>query len=290
METATAWNADTFALHVRGASVAAGGCTLLEGLDFSVAAPGIVAIVGPNGAGKSTLLRAMAGLEPIAGGDIVITHAHDAPRDVRALSSSERARTLGLVASDAETPHGMSVREVVGVGRFAHRAWWDWTRSEDDVTRVEIALERVGLERFAERTFDSLSAGERQRAWIALALAQDAPLLLLDEPTSHLDVRHALAVLDVLRRLAREDGRAIAVVLHDLAQAAAVADRIVVLGARTMLAYDRPETAFREGVLERAFGVPFERIRVDGTLRVFPRLHALAGDPIEPRLGGTGVT
>jgi len=253
--------------HVRldRVRLAIGGRTLLEEIDFEAAPGEFVAIVGPNGVGKTTLLRAMAGYLPVAAGSASYESV-----DVRALDQQARARSIALIGDDVETPHGMSVREVVLTGRFAHRAWWDWVTGDADLLATEAALARVALSALADRAFDTLSSGERQRAWLGLPPAQDARTLLLDEPTSHLDARYALEILALLRELAN-DGRAIVAVLHDLNEAAAFADRIAVLGERQLLACDVPQVALEPALLERAFGVAFERFTIDGGTRVLAR-------------------
>jgi iron complex transport system ATP-binding protein len=252
-------------LTLRGVRLAHGARTLLEDLQLEVRPGELIAIVGPNGAGKTTLLRAMGGFFTPSAGEIALDGV-----PVRALSPRERAREISLVAGDGELPLGMTVGELVLTGRYSHRPWWDWTQGESDELAAAAALSRVGLHAFAERPFATLSAGERQRAWIALALAQEARVVLLDEPTSHLDPRYALDVLALLRDVARERTSAV-VILHDLNEAAAVADRIAVLGAGRLLAYATPEGALDPQILERAFGVAFDRIAVGGSIRVLPR-------------------
>jgi ABC-type cobalamin/Fe3+-siderophores transport system ATPase subunit len=252
-------------LALHGVSLAHGARRLLENVQLDVRPGELVAIVGPNGVGKTTLLRAMAGFFSPAAGEIALDGV-----PVRALSPRERAREISLVAGDGELPLGMTVGELVLTGRYSHRPWWDWSSGEPDVQAAGAALARVGLRAFAERPFATLSAGERQRAWIALAIAQEARVVLLDEPTSHLDPRYALDVLALLRGLARERTSAV-VILHDLNEAAAVADRIAVLGAGRLLAYAAPEDALDPEILERAFGVAFDRIAVEGSIRVLPR-------------------
>jgi iron complex transport system ATP-binding protein len=252
-------------VSLRNVRLAIGARTLLEQIDLDATPGEFLAIVGPNGVGKTTLLRAMAGYHPVAAG----TAACDGI-DVRTLDRQTRARSVTLIGDDVETPHGMSVREVVLTGRFAHRAWWDWVTGDADLLATDAALDRVSLAGLAERAFDTLSSGERQRAWLGLALAQNAQTLLLDEPTSHLDARYALEILELLRALAR-DGRAIVAVLHDLNEAAVFADRIAVLGDGQLLTCAPPEIALEPALLERAFGVAFERFVLDGGTRVLAR-------------------
>ncbi len=242
------------------------GRFLLNGVSFEALPGELIAIVGPNGAGKTTLLRAIAGFARPAAGRITFDG-----RDVALMRPPERALVVTLIGSDVEAPVGTTVRETVATGRFARRAWWDWSQPGDDedlvVTR---ALDRVGLGRFAERRFETLSSGEKQRAWLALALAQDAGVVLLDEPTSHLDPRAALEVAGVMRGIAHADTTAL-VVTHDLNEAAAVADRIAVLGDGALLRFAPPGDALDPDILERAYGIAFERITLDGGTRVIPR-------------------
>jgi iron complex transport system ATP-binding protein len=252
-------------VSLRGVCLAAGARILLSDVDLSVRAGEFVAVVGPNGVGKSTLLRSIAGFARPLAGTIEIDGS-----DSGALSAHERAQRISLLGSDGEVPAGLSLREVAVTGRFARRPWWDWTRSDEDLRIAGAALERVDLGTAGERDFASLSSGERQRAWIALALAQEASTLLLDEPTSHLDARYALEILGLLRSLARGSTSVVAV-LHDLNEAAAFADRVALLGEGRVLAYERPERALDPELLGRAYGVTFVRVAIEGEPRVFAR-------------------
>ncbi len=250
------------ALH--GVRVAAGTRTLFENIGFAIAPGEFVAIVGPNGAGKTTLLRTIAGfIEPPAG-EVTIDGA-----PVHRLSARERARSVTLLGSESEMPFGASVRDVVATGRFAHRDWWQWGEDANDRRCVAAALHHVALEDVAERPFETLSSGERQRARLALALAQEAGLVLVDEPTSHLDPRFAHEILSLLRSLAR-GARSVVAVLHDLTQAA-FADRVLVVAHGELLAAAAPRDALEPAILERAYGIAFERFESAGTLTVVPR-------------------
>jgi iron complex transport system ATP-binding protein len=241
------------------------GRPLLDAFDLDVLPGEFVAIVGANGVGKTTLLRAVAGFHPAAAGHVSLDGV-----ELGTLAPHRRAQLVAALGADAEAPSGMTVREVAISGRFARHPWWDWTRGDDDVEAVVAALGRVDLAEKADRAFDTLSSGERQRAWIALALAQGARALLLDEPTSHLDARYALDVLDLLHGIARE-GTTVVAVLHDLNEAAAFADRIAVLGEGRLLAYGAPALVLEPEILRRAYGVEFTRVEIEGQTRVFAR-------------------
>jgi iron complex transport system ATP-binding protein len=221
-------------------------------------------LLGPNGVGKTTLLRAIAGLHSAQAGTILLDGI-----PTTALDSLERARRIGFVTGDEVFLDALSVRDVVSIGRFPHHRWWQWQTSGADAAAVTQALSAVRMEPFEQRLFSTLSAGERQRAWIALGLAQATPILLLDEPTSHLDIRVAHEILDLLRALARA-GKTIVCVLHDLNEAAAYADRIALLGDGKLVAFAEPDELLNDSLLESVYGIAMERVRLpDGRLRVF---------------------
>jgi ABC-type cobalamin/Fe3+-siderophores transport system ATPase subunit len=252
-------------LALRGVRIEVAGRALLDAFDLDILPGEFVAVVGANGVGKTTLLRAVGGIDAPAAGAVSLDGV-----ELGALAPHRRAQLVAALSADPEAPNGMTVREVALSGRFARHPWWDWTRGDDDVEAVDAALGRVDLADKADRAFDTLSSGERQRAWIALALAQGARALLLDEPTSHLDARYALEVLELLHGIARE-GTTVVAVLHDLNEASAFADRIAVLGEGRLLAYGAPAEVLDPAILQRAYGVDFRRIVIDGETRVFAR-------------------
>jgi iron complex transport system ATP-binding protein len=251
-------------IAMRDVALAYGGCRVLEHVDLEVRAGELLALVGPNGAGKSTLLRSIAGTMPLDGGSLIV-----AERALATLSARERGRLVSLVEAEGPVPEGMTVGDVVAMGRLPFRAWWQWSSHDADRAAVDAALERLGLTAMRARLFGELSSGEQQRVWIALAVAQDARLLLLDEPTSHLDLRHAYDALTLVRSLVA-DGHGAVVVLHDLNLAAAFADRIALLGARTLLACGPPSTVLEEARLRSAYGIPIAvRHEPDGRVVTF---------------------
>lgn len=241
-----------------------GGRVLLDGIDVQLERGQLTAVLGRNGVGKTTLLRAIAGLHSRARGVISIDGI-----DVASLGAAQRALAVALVASDDVLLDALRVRDVVTIGRFPHHHWWQWHERPDDEAAVDRAIEAVGIAPLAQRFFATLSSGERQRVWIALGLAQETPVLLLDEPTSHLDARVAHEILALLRGLA-DGGKTVVCALHDLNDAAAYADRIALLGDGHLLCAQAPDAVLAGDWPERAYGIAMERVILsDGSLRIF---------------------
>ncbi|MEM1055889.1 MAG: ABC transporter ATP-binding protein [Bacteroidota bacterium] len=247
-------------LSASSLSVALGGAPVLRDLALDVREGEWLGVVGPNGAGKSTLLRTVAGLLPYAG-SLTLRE-----REVRDWPGRERAREVALVRQQTDLPFAFSVREVVAMGRAPHLGWLSPLGS-DDRERVEAAIEALGLGDLARRPVTALSGGEQQRVLLAQALAQDAPLLLLDEPTAHLDVRHRLDLLDHVRQWVG-DGHTVISALHDLEWAARYADRVLVLRDGEIAALGSPEDVLTQALLADVFGVEAEVSREPSGLRI----------------------
>ncbi|UJJ29995.1 heme ABC transporter ATP-binding protein [Halopseudomonas maritima] len=240
---------------------------IIQDLDLQLPAGKISVIIGPNGCGKSTLLRALAGLLKPQAGQVLL--------DGRALArhgARELAKRLGLLPQSSSAPAGISVADLVARGRFPHqgllRQW-----SAEDAAAVSEALRLTDLTTLAERPVAQLSGGQRQRVWLALVLAQQPQLLLLDEPTTYLDIAHQYDVLELCRRLNREAGRTLVLVLHDLNQAARYADHMVAMQQGRVVAAGTPAQVLQPALIRRVFGIDALVVPdpVTGTPMVVPR-------------------
>lgn len=210
-------------LSAEGLTLAYGDRTIIDALSVQIAPGKITTIVGANGCGKSTLLRSLARLLSPSAGQVVLDG-----RSLHTRSTKEIARILGLLPQSPTAPEGIAVADLVGRGRHPHqRALSRWSRHDYEV--VADALAATGITDLADRSVDELSGGQRQRVWIAMALAQETDILLLDEPTTFLDVAHQVEVLDLLTDLSVARGTTIVMVLHDLNLAARYADELIAM-------------------------------------------------------------
>jgi iron complex transport system ATP-binding protein len=239
---------------------------VVDDLDLAVGPGEITAIVGANGCGKSTVLRALARLLRPSSGSVLLD---DVPLSGR--SSKEVARIVGLLPQQPTAPEGIAVADLVGRGRHPHQtAFSRWNRHDHEA--VAAALVATDVVELADRPIDELSGGQRQRVWIAMALAQETDILLLDEPTSFLDLNHQLEVLDLLSDLNRERGTTIVMVLHDINLAARYAHHLVALRHGKVHACGRPEDVITPSLVEEVFGVGCRVVPdpVSGTPLVVP--------------------
>ncbi len=195
----------------------------LQNFSFSVEEGEVLSIIGPNGSGKSTLLKAIAGFTPYYEGVVVLDG-----ENIRAMKSKKIAQKMCMLSQKNEAPADMTVCDLVSYGRYPHKKWYE-RLNEKDMEIVEWAIQRTYLTAYKNRPVASLSGGESQRAWIAMALAQQPKVLLLDEPTTYLDIAHQHEVLELVKELNAEMGMTVLMVLHDLNQASQYSDRIIVV-------------------------------------------------------------
>lgn len=245
----TAQQLDSTALHVKDVSVGYGERTVLNTLNVDIKRGAVTSIVGPNGCGKSTLLRTMSRLLNPTKGEIVLDgkSIHDIP-------TRKLATQLGLLPQTPIAPDGIVVADLVGRGRTPHQGILGrWSQQDYDI--VAEALETTGISDLAERSIDELSGGQRQRVWIAMALAQRTETLLLDEPTTYLDVKHQLDVLDLLTELNRDRGTTIVMVLHDLNLAARYSDELVAVSGGKVFAHGHPREVITKENVKSVFGI-----------------------------------
>jgi iron complex transport system ATP-binding protein len=245
-------------LEARGVEVEIGGAPILRGADLRVEAGKLVAIVGPNGAGKSTLVRAVSGLQATSAGTV-----RWSGRDLGEMRGRDLARVRAFVPQRMPVPNGVTVREAVTIGRSSHLRPLRRLTGEDRGA-IAAAMERARVTRFADRALTTLSGGELQRVQIAIGLAQKAPLLIADEPTSQLDLGATVGVATLLRELVEDGGLTVLLVVHDLALAAAVADRAVVVSAGRTVAAGAPAEVLSHERLAETWGADARLTEHDG--------------------------
>jgi iron complex transport system ATP-binding protein len=228
---------------------------VIDGLTVRIPKEKITVIVGANGSGKSTLLKSLARvLAPFAG----IVHLGD--RNVHSMPTRELARQLSILPQKAQSPESLTVEELVSFGRYPHRRWLRGATTED-ASMIDWAISVVGVQNLRDRPVNALSGGQQQRVWIAMTIAQGASIMLLDEPTSHLDTCHQLEVMHLLARLNREEGKTIVMVLHDLNLAARHADHMIALKSGQIVAAGPPEQIVTAKVLYDVFEIEAEILR-----------------------------
>ncbi|MFE4499986.1 ABC transporter ATP-binding protein [Rhodococcus sp. NPDC056743] len=234
---------------------------IVDGLDLEIPTGVITTVIGPNGCGKSTLLRALGRLLKPKSGSVVLDG-----KAISSMKTKDVARVLGMLPQTPVAPEGLTVGDLVARGRHPHQSWIrQW--SADDEGEVAQALELTGVSDLADRPVDQLSGGQRQRAWISMALAQGTDILLLDEPTTYLDLAHSMEVLDLVDQLHEEMGRTVVMILHDLNLAVRYSDHLIVM---------------RDGAVV-ASGVPKDIISAELLLEVFGLEAAVIDDPVSDR-------
>lgn len=239
----------TSTLIAKELSVSYGKNNILENLSLQLDSGKITVIIGPNACGKSTLLKTLARLLPPNTGQVLLDG-----REINALPTKQVAVRLGFLPQSPITPSGITVGDLVSRGRHPHLSWKTrWSSSDEKATAN--ALEMTGTADLVDRPVDELSGGQRQRVWIALALAQQTEILLLDEPTTYLDLSHQIDVLDLLSELNQSSGTTICMVLHDLNLAARYAHKVVAMRDGGLIAQGTPQQVFTESTIQSIYGL-----------------------------------
>ncbi|RKD30648.1 ABC transporter ATP-binding protein [Lacrimispora algidixylanolytica] len=220
---------------------------IVESLDINIPHGKVTTIIGPNGCGKSTVLKAVGRILKPKNGMVYLNGD-----DIRTLSTKEIAKKMAILPQSPSAPSGLTVSELVAYGRFPHQKGFGKLTSEDKKI-IQWALSVTKLTEFENREVDTLSGGQRQRVWISMALAQQTDLILLDEPTTYLDLAHQLEVLELLYDLNRRQGCTIAMVLHDLNLAARFSDYMIAIRSGKVIKHGTPEEVMTPDVLKEAF-------------------------------------
>lgn len=254
-------------LEARGLTLGYDADDIVRDLDVTVPDGRITMIVGANASGKSTLLRGLARLLGPRRGAVLLDG-----RSIHELPSREVAQALGLLPQAPVAPDGITVADLVGRGRYPHQGWFRRWSADDDRAVTE-ALRATGVAELADRALQALSGGQRQRVWVAMALAQETDLLLLDEPTTFLDINHQVELLDLLTDLNRDAGRTVVAVLHDLNLACRYADHIIAMKDGRIVVEGAPGEVITADVVTEVFGLACDVAPdpVSGTPMVLPR-------------------
>lgn len=241
-------------LSIHSISVNYGEIEILHELSLNVNEGEVVSLIGPNGAGKTTLIRAVSGVLPLQSGSVQVDE-----HDLSGISITERARLLAVVPQARRLPPEYSVQQAVLMGRTPYLGWLG-NPSKNDYAKVSWAIDRTQISKFTERRVGELSGGEQQLVLVARALAQDSPVVLLDEPTAHLDLRHQATILDLVHTLAKERGLAVLMSLHDLNLVSLYSDRIALLNDGQILASGSPKEVLSPQYLSDVYQVQLDII------------------------------
>ena len=234
---------------------------IVKALDMNIPHGKITSIIGPNGCGKSTVLKAVGRILKPKNGAVYLSG-----EDIRKLSTKEVAKKMAILPQTPTAPSGLTVGELVAYGRFPHQKGFGKLSLEDKKI-IQWALSVTKLMELEHREVDTLSGGQRQRVWIAMALAQQTEMILLDEPTTYLDLAHQLEVLTLLHDLNRKQGCTIAMVLHDLNLAARFSDYMIAIRSGKIICYGKPEDVMQPGVLKETFSIDAQIVKEPKTGR-----------------------
>ena len=243
-------------IEVRQVSKSYGSQTVLDEVSCIIPRGGITSIIGPNGAGKSTLLSLISRLQPLDSGSVAV-----AGLDVARTSSRDLAKTMAILRQENHLTMRLRVRDLVAFGRFPHSAG---RPTVEDEAKVDEAIARLDLAPMADKFVDELSGGQRQRAFIAMVLAQDTEYLLLDEPLNNLDMKHAVEMMRLLRRLADELHKTVVLVVHDINFASCYSDTVLAMKDGKLLHQGTPADIMRPDVLQDIYGIDIRIEEIDG--------------------------
>jgi iron complex transport system ATP-binding protein len=241
-------------LEVTRLSVSYGSRPILRDVSFDLPRGQILGVIGPNGTGKTTLLRALSGILPLQGGSVRVNG-----QDLHAMREPDRARLVAVVPQARNLPPAFTGWEMVQLGRTPYTGWMG-ALSARDIQRVRTAMERVDSLDLADRRLGDLSGGEQQRLLLARALAQEAPLLLLDEPTTHLDLQHQINLLNEVHSLASHDGLTVVMALHDLNLVGRYADRVALISGGGLRALGTPAEVLDPALLSEVYHLPLQAL------------------------------
>lgn len=253
-------------LEIRNLFAGYPGYMVLKNISLSIPDGAVTVIAGPNGCGKSTLLKALAGILPAAGSVVL------GGQDLLTLDRQERARKMAFLPQNRQVPE-ITVKNLVLHGRFPYLSYPRRYRQED-LRMAEAAMAQMGVTKLADRSLTTLSGGQRQKVYIAMALVQDTPVVLMDEPNAFLDISHQLQLMEQAKALA-EAGKTVVLVLHDLSLALEYANSLVVLHEGTCLFQGTPEETYQSGCLDKAFGVEVRRFATAEGWKYYYRKHIL---------------
>lgn len=228
--------------------------TVLDHLSLSIEQGKIYTILGPNGCGKTTLMRIMGRNKKPKSGSVLLEG-----KDIFEIPGKQVARQVGMM-SQFNRDLDLRVSTLVGYGRYAHKKWWEGSGAEDAEV-IEWALDRTKMKEFADRRLSTLSGGERQRAWLAMSIAQKPKLLLLDEPTTYLDIAHRIEIMELVRKLNREEGITVVMVLHEINHALRYSDELLLMKDGRIFEQNDPWTMAENGTLSEVFRVEAELLK-----------------------------
>lgn len=241
-----------YTLETDSLSLSYGDSTIIESLDLQIPQGEITVFIGSNGCGKSTLLRSLARLLKPSAGSVLLDG-----KDISKLATKEVAKKLAILPQGPVAPEGLTVLQLVKQGRYPYQSWFkQWTHEDEKI--VKRALKETGMQELADRPIDSLSGGQRQRAWISMTLAQETDIILLDEPTTYLDMAHQIEILDLLFDLNEKENRTIVMVLHDLNLACRYAHHLVAIRDKKIYAQGKPENVFDSLLVKEVFDLDCE--------------------------------